>query len=59
MSASPAGRSDGPPRYVIRLHGVQQKVRDTGLPPISVPEVGPGQLPSASTTHPSALEEAT
>ena len=76
MSASPAGRADGPPQYEIRLmghlesrwaawfdgltltaetdgttalrgpvvdqaalHGVLQKVRDTGLPLLSVTEL--------------------
>ncbi len=88
MSAQPVGRSDGSPRYEIRLkghldsrwaawfdglslttgndgttalrgpvvdqaalHGVLQKVRDTGLPLISVTRLD-AEPPRTSPTHP-------
>jgi hypothetical protein len=88
MSASPAGRPDGPPRYEIRLkghldsrwaawfhglsltnendgttvllgpvidqaalHGLLQRVRDVGLPLLSVTQLEPDQ-PHRSTKAP-------
>lgn len=88
MSASPAGRPDGPPRYEIRLkghleirwaawfdglnltnesdgttalrgpvvdqaalHGLLQKLRDTGLPLLSVTRVEL-DLPAVPPTNP-------
>jgi hypothetical protein len=95
MSASPAGRPGGLPRYEIRLkghldsrwaawfdelslttaddgttalrgpvvdqaalHGVLDKVRDTGLPLISVIQLDPEQS-TTSTNHASPGREAT
>ncbi len=95
MSASPARRSDGCPRYEIRLkghldprwaawfaglslttgddgttalrgpvvdqaalHGVLDKVRDTGLVLLSVTRLDPDQ-PTTSTTHPRPGRDAT
>ncbi len=96
MSASPADRPDGSPRYEIRLqghldsrwaawfdglsltndsdgttalrgpvvdqaalHGVLQKVRDTGLPLISVTQLDPDQPHTSSNSSPPSREDRT
>jgi hypothetical protein len=96
MSASPAGRPDGVPRYEIRLkghldarwatwfdgmsltnesdgttalrgpvvdqaalHGVLQRLRDVGLPLISVIQLDPNQPPASSNPPRSPRRTAT